>query len=246
MAQRTDEGGLSVQTLIIASLASLTAAIVVHEVWEGGAILGAAITPIIVAITSEALRKPTRAITTIREERVSRSRATPAPAREGERSVPRTQVRRPAAPPPPEFERPDPFGIWEDGKPKWRDRLSTLDGRHVKLAIVTGLVAFGVAVFALTVPELILGGNVGGGSKRTTIFGGGDKSDSEKKTDTTEQPGATTPVAPEEATPEQPAPTATQPAPAETAPAPEEPAPQEPAPAPAPEAPAPETPAPTP
>ncbi|HEX2084362.1 MAG TPA: hypothetical protein VHF89_01655 [Solirubrobacteraceae bacterium] len=51
-------GGLSLQTLVIASLSSLAAALFIHEFWQGGAILGAAVTPVIVAIVSELLRKP--------------------------------------------------------------------------------------------------------------------------------------------------------------------------------------------
>lgn len=66
---RQQQGGLSIQTLAIASLASAAAAIVVHEVWRGGAILGAAITPVIVAIVSESLRKPADRVAARREAR---------------------------------------------------------------------------------------------------------------------------------------------------------------------------------
>ena len=244
MSQQKEQGGLSVTTLIIASLASLTAAIVVHKIWQGGAILGAAITPVIVALTSEALKKPTQAVTKIRTERVSRVRATPRAEPEGERAVPPTRAQRPAAPPPPEFERPDPFGIWQDDKPSWRERLG---GKHLKIALVTGAIAFGVAAVALTVPELIFGGK---DSDRLTFVPGKQKKSSstdDEKTETTEQT-ETVPATPEEQAPEEQAPAETTPAPAETTPAPEggTPAPEETAPAPTPEAPAPEAPAPAP
>ena len=251
MAQQKDQGGLSVQTLIIASLASLTAAIVVHKIWEGGAILGAAITPIIVALTSEALRKPTQRITAIREERVQRTRATPRAERKGKRPLPPTRAQRPAAPPAPEFERPDPFGIWQDaGRTTWRDRLSTLDRRHVRLAVVTGLLAFVVGAIALTGIELVFGGDAGGDGQNTTLFGGGKKKEREREDRTTPtQPGETTPAAPqEEETPDQTPAQTTPTAPAETTPAPPAetaPAPEGGTPAPE-EAPAPQTPAPTP
>lgn len=65
MSSRQDNGGgLSVTTLAIASLSSLAAALVVHKFWRGGAIVGAAVTPVIVAIVSEALRKPVDAYRT--------------------------------------------------------------------------------------------------------------------------------------------------------------------------------------
>ena len=65
MASKDDNdagGGLSLQTLVIASLSSLAAALFIHEFWQGGAILGAAVTPVIVAIVSETLRKPVDAV----------------------------------------------------------------------------------------------------------------------------------------------------------------------------------------
>lgn len=63
MSSKQDNGGgLSVATLAIASLSSLAAALVVHKFWQGGAILGAAVTPVIVAIVSEGLRKPVDAV----------------------------------------------------------------------------------------------------------------------------------------------------------------------------------------
>ena len=59
---RDNGGGLSPSTLVIASLSSLAAALVVHKFWQGGAILGAAVTPVIVALVSEGLRKPVDAV----------------------------------------------------------------------------------------------------------------------------------------------------------------------------------------
>ena len=65
---RTPRGGdggnrLSPQTLIVASLASLTAAIVVSHFWRGGTPIAAAITPVIVALASELYRRPAERIT---------------------------------------------------------------------------------------------------------------------------------------------------------------------------------------
>ena len=63
MSSKQDNGGgLSVATLAIASASSLAAAIVVHRFWQAGAFVGAAITPVIVAVVSETLRKPVDAV----------------------------------------------------------------------------------------------------------------------------------------------------------------------------------------
>lgn len=51
-------GGISVVTLIIAAAASASAAFVVSRVWGTGTLVGAAVTPIIVAVVTELLRRP--------------------------------------------------------------------------------------------------------------------------------------------------------------------------------------------
>ena len=218
-------GGLSATTLVIASVSSIAAAYFIHTIWKGGAILGAGITPIIVAIVSESLKKPTRRITALREER--RTRATVSR---------RTSDDVPVAPPP-ELERPDPYGIWQDDR---RSGFHWVRGRALKLAIVTGLVAFGIAAFVVTGADLVFGSGDGGGDRLKIVPGTQERSgDRDEDTSTqpaeetetvpeTEQPATTpqtTPVPPAETTPVEPP--ATTPAPA---PAPEQPAPAEPAP----------------
>jgi hypothetical protein len=59
---------LSPATLLVGSLSSAASALIVHEFWRAGAILAAGVTPILVAIFSELLRRPmthvhTRAVT---------------------------------------------------------------------------------------------------------------------------------------------------------------------------------------
>ena len=208
---RQQQGGLSLQTLVIASLASVAAAIVVHELWKGGAILGAAITPVIVAIVSETLRKPVERVTSVRVDR-----------RAG------TEVHRGGSVAAPEPAEGDRFGIWEADKQSWTQRRST------KLAVVTGLLAFVIGAFALTASELVFGGSVGGGNDRLTLpVGGAKETSSETRTTTTETqpqedqtPTETTPtVPPQEQTPtEAVPPTDTAPVPPVT-PTPTEPAP---------------------
>jgi hypothetical protein len=226
--RQQSQGGLSLTTLVIASAASVAAAIVVHEVWRGGAILGAAITPIVVAIVSESLRRPVDRVSAIRDERRTRTRV---------------QQRQPGGTvvaPPPELERPDPFGIWQEPPPGRK-----VQPRHLKLAFLTGLAAFVIGGVALTGTELVFGGNVGGGDDRVTIVpGGGGKSDEEKQTTTETQPDdgeEEQPTEPAETQPTEPtetAPQTTEPAPTTTTPPPT-PAPETPAPTP-------ETPAPAP
>jgi hypothetical protein len=226
-------GGLSVTTLVIASVSSIAAAYVIHTFWTGGVILGAGLTPVIVAIVSESLKRPTQAITSIREERKSRS--TVAQRMPGE-----TQIA-----PPPELERPDPFGIWEDGRQK--SRFHWVKGRPLKIAVATGLLAFAIAAFVVTGADLVFGSGDGGDRLRI-VPGTQQRSDRDREdTTTTTQPAETTETAPEEVPPAQTTPqttttppqTTTTP-PATTTPPPttpvvppeQQPAPQQPAPAP--------------
>ena len=78
--ERNRSSGLSLQTLLISSLAAVAAAIVVPMFWERGSLLATAITPIIVAIVSEALNRPAKVITKA-APRVTRRTATGAAVR---------------------------------------------------------------------------------------------------------------------------------------------------------------------
>src|SRR4051794_25895494 len=60
--EREEERHLSLRTLAIASLASASAAIVTSQFWAGGTPIAAAVTPVIVALVSEMLHRPTEAI----------------------------------------------------------------------------------------------------------------------------------------------------------------------------------------
>jgi hypothetical protein len=234
--------GLSPLTLAIASCASMTAAIFIHEIWTGGAIIGAAFTPIIVTLVNEGLKRPARAASALAEEKLKRQRAAEraaAYAAGDQAAVPPTDVQEAGVADQREADR---FGIWQGDRPSWRERLS---GRRLKVALGTGLLAALIGVAALTGAELVFGGSVGSGEQRTTIFRGGDAAERETDPVTTEpvpqqrdpeqqqqQPGPTTPA------PDQPQ--LTQPAPAPQEPEPQQPAPQEPAPQqPAPQQPAP-------
>jgi hypothetical protein len=255
------QGGLSVSTLMIASASSLVAALVVSRLWGGGTLFGAALTPVIVAVVSEGLRKPATVVATVRQ-----TRATPVydPVAEGRRGVaegdlPRT---RPAAPGEAPERRVHRVGPTVPAAAVAAGRAATAPGRsrqRLLLAVATGLVAFVVAGVALTGSELVLGNSVVSSSKRTTyipVATGKKKSDAktttetDAKTTTTDTTGTETTPQPQETTPTTTAaPDAQTPQPntVPAAPPPEQTAPA-PAPAPTPAVPAPttSTPAPTP
>jgi hypothetical protein len=230
-------GGLSLQTLIVSSAAAVTAATLVPLVWQQGTLFATAMTPVVVALASEALRRPAERITAV-TPRVTRRTATGAAVRRFEPDAART--RRPDRvgargdgperfePLPAEVrgEAPgrrsdDPFGLRAPGRTR-RPRL--------KLALATGLLAFLVAAAVVTASELtIFDGSVSGERGKTSLFGGA------QSRDRTPEPTATPEVTP--AGEETPTPTATpegEPTPTPTPSATPTPAPAEPLPSPVP------------
>ena len=201
---REKSGGLSVTTLLLASASAATAAIVVPLIWEGGGVVAAAITPIIVALTSEGLKRPVERVQTVGVWR---------------RTPQGTAIRQPAGrdfdPLDPDERRyevdperaDDPFGLRE---PEHRVFVTR---RRVKIGLVTGLLAFAIAAVVVTASELAIFGDSVSRSSRTTFFGGKQKKEA-KATPTpaaTPEPGATATPAPTEGS--EPTPT---PAPAES------------------------------
>jgi hypothetical protein len=153
-------GGLSLSTLLISSLAAVAAAIVVPMFWERGSLIATAVTPVIVAVVSEMLNRPARAIQTA-APRVTRRSATGAAVR---RKTPTGVGARGGGPeqlPP----RDDPFGLYEPERPQRRFPL--------KLAVITGLLAAVIGAGVVTASELALFGHSVGQSNRSTgLFGG--------------------------------------------------------------------------
>ena len=175
--------GISIQTLLISSLAAVAAAVIVPMFWERGSILATAITPIIVAIVSEALNRPAKVIKTTASQRVTRRTATGAavrveqPSGVGARGEGPERVSKWG-------DEDDPFGL-RAPEPK-RRRFPW------KLAIVTGLLAAVIGAVTVTASELaIFGHSVGHSDRSTSVFGG-----SRSETPTPEA----TPTATEEAT----------------------------------------------
>ena len=173
-----DRGSLHLATLVIASAASATAAIATSRVWGPGTFITAALTPVIVAFVTEALRRPSdkvaERVSVVRETRAggpapptvpetsSEARLDERAGRAYEREVGRAPETRPPEP----------------GRP-YRTYAEPPSRRlPVAIAVTTGLLAFLVAAAALTLPELLAGDSVTG-RDRTTLFGG--ESDGERR-----------------------------------------------------------------
>ncbi|HEY2601994.1 MAG TPA: hypothetical protein VGI67_10585 [Thermoleophilaceae bacterium] len=173
--RRTGGGGtkLSPQTLIVASLASVTAAIVTSTFWQRGTPITAALTPVIVALASELYSRPARRITELSSRAATtRNRRF---VHDSERERERDQVRAGGGPP----ERPRPDALRPPDEPElgpvrvYRTEQSSSPIRrvHIRLALITAAIAFVIAAAVLTLPELVFGGSVASHGK-TTFFGG--------------------------------------------------------------------------
>ncbi len=190
---------LNARTLVIASAASASAAAVTSQLWIRGTWIAAAITPVIVAVVSELLHRPSeriaRALTTDQPQLILDE--APEPATDGvrpDRDAPRPD---PAAPP---VARPSSRG-GVSGAPgpvrvyRQPAQVSKPPRIAVGVVLTTALIALLVAVVVITVPELIVGQSLGSGDNATT-FGGGKarhKSSKSGQTTTSTDTQATTP-----------------------------------------------------
>jgi hypothetical protein len=193
---REEERRVNIRTLAIASIASAAAAVITSQFWIQGTWMAAAITPVIVALVSEMLHRPTAVIAekvTTRTPSVLPATGGPAdPRREAEQPAPAEPGSQggPAAPP---------VRVYRSGGDK---PVRPRAGRR-KIAIgvvaVTAVLAFAITAFAITGTELLAGGSIGKGSGRTTLF---SKDDSKKSGESPEQEG----TQPGESAPQQDAP----------------------------------------
>lgn len=194
--------GLDLATLFISALASAAAAYLTSKIWAPGTLFSAAMTPVIVALVKEGLRRPTEVITNV-VPTVAPSKWTRAGADDPglvAEPAPTTAANvhpDPDAPPPIVV----PTGATSEVK------VYSTRGRRLRwrLAVITGLLGFGIAVLAFTVPELIAGESIGG-SHKTTIFGGhhtkksGTTKTTTSTTSTSTQKTTTTETTPTETT----------------------------------------------
>ena len=222
---REEDRRLSIRTLVIASVASGAAAVVTSRFSTIGTPVAAALTPVIVALVSEMLHRPTERIA----ERITSDRPRILP--EGMGAGPPD-----AHPDEPVTERAPAEPSAEAGPPAPPVRVygrSTRPRRRriaVGAVLLTGLLAFAIAAVVLTGADV-----VAGGSERPTILGG------DKRDDKDSDPVRTTPEeetdeprtvpreeeAPREDAPERTAPQTGPSAPTQTAPAPAPPGDQQ-------------------
>jgi len=196
-AEREEERRLNTRTLTIASVASATAAAVTSQLWIAGTWVAAALTPVLVALISEAMHRPT--------DRIAR-------AWTSEREAPSPRVQSAT--------RREPAAVTGSAGPVRAYRQTgtgahpTPARRRIALGVVaaTAAIAFVIGIAALTTADLVSGGSVGKGSGRLTAFGGGGGSDQTEQRDAA--PTKQDAPAQDEAAPSE-GPTTTSPAPEE-------------------------------
>jgi hypothetical protein len=167
-------GGIDLSTLLITAAASAAAAYTCSKIWAPGTLASAAFTPVLVAIIKEALARPTQAVT----------RAVPVRGVVRSSPPPGSQADEPPEPPP--LDR-----VPQPGEVTYHSTRSS--ARRWRMAIITGLLGFVVAVLVLTVPELVAGHSASGGGRSTTLFGG-QQSERKQPTQTTTAPAKTVTV----------------------------------------------------
>ena len=152
-AEQAEARRQDIRTLLIASVASAVAAVVVSQFWFAGTWIAAALTPVLVALFREAIERPTAKIA----ERVTSDS---------------TAVQPRVVMPPDEEPRVEPASMRVYGKaqPSRRRKIA------IRAALITGLLGFVIAFSAITITDLVTGSSVGGGGERLT-FGGGTKKD---------------------------------------------------------------------
>jgi hypothetical protein len=177
-SEREEERRLNIRTLAIASAASAAAALVTSQLWIAGTWVAAALTPVIVALVSEMLHRPTERIAKMTTDRpalrAEEARPLPPPPRRGEGGLVRPGeggvVPRGEGAAAPRSEA-GPVKVYRSGAAEQRAR----SGRRRKIALgtvaVTAALAFLIAVVAITVPELVAGQSLGGGDRSTSFFG---------------------------------------------------------------------------
>jgi len=216
--EQKSSGGLSLQTLLISAAAAVAAATIVPMFWEHGTIIATAMTPVIVALVSEGLRKPVQHVSAV-APKVTRRSGTGAAVRRFEPETARTRdpERVGARGEGPERFEPLPPHLRDDA-PSVRDddpyglrKASKTPRPRLKIALVTGALAFFIAAGVVTASELALFGGSVGSDRRTSLFGGQKSStsttDEEGKADEEATPTATpedgaTPTPTPSATPE--------------------------------------------
>lgn len=149
--------GFHLGTLIVAAISAVVAATVVSRLWQPGTVMATAMTPVLVTLVKEALERPARRVSSIA------GRSAVVPVAPPEREARPEPIGSPPAVVVTHDEGLTPMRVY---RPERRVR------RRWKLALATGLLAFLIAVAAMTLPELVAGRSVVSAKHDTTIFGG--------------------------------------------------------------------------
>jgi hypothetical protein len=181
-SSRNGSGGIDLTTLLVTAAASAAAAYTCSKIWAPGTLASAAFTPVLVAILKEALARPTQAVTRAVPVR-GVVRSAPPASQAGE--PPASQAEEP-----PSLDR-----VAQPGEVAYYHHSPVASRRRWRMAIITGLLGFLVAVLVLTVPELVTGRSASGGGRGTTIFGGQPR-ESKQPTQTTTTPARTVTATP--------------------------------------------------
>ncbi len=201
-SEREEERRLNTRTLTIASVASASAAAVTSQLWIAGTWIAAALTPVLVALISEAMHRPT--------ERIARAWTTEQSEARSTRNVSTTRSEPTAV-----TGTPGPVRVYrQSGSRGAGPQMLTKRRIAIGTVALTAAIACVIGIAALTTVDLVSGGSVGKGSGRTTAFGGGGGG-----SDTTDQPERDANPARQEAPAQETAPSET---PTTTSPAPEE------------------------
>jgi hypothetical protein len=194
--------GIDLTTLFLSAIASAAAAYITSKLWGPGTLFSAAFAPVIVALVKEGLRRPTEKVANVVPAVVTPTRwsrgaaddpglvAAPDPDAPADTAVHRDpDAPHVVLPPVVATDATGPVRVYSTRARRLRWRL----------ALITGLLGFGVCVLVFTVPELIAGQSVGG-SHKTTIFGG-HRSKHTKKSGTSTTSTSTTKTSTTETTP---------------------------------------------
>jgi hypothetical protein len=171
-SEREEERRLNTRTLTIASVASATAAGVTSQLWIAGTWIAAALTPVLVALISEAMHRPT--------ERIARAWTADREAGSS-RAVSPTRIEPTAV-----TGTPGPVRVYRAGG---SGSPATLTRRRIAIGTVvaTAAIACVIGLLTLTTVDLVSGGSVGKGSGRFTLGGSGGSDAKDEQNDTQQQ-----------------------------------------------------------
>ena len=206
---REKSSGLSVTTLLLASASAAAAALIVPLIWQKGTVVAAAVTPIIVSLVYEALKRPVERVSSVG---VLRRTPSGTVVREPRERVPAMAIDERAG-----GRREEPFDPLAAGRDeRWGVAAAAPDDpfglraperrprrrrRPVLIALVTGLLAFAIAAVVVTASELAIFGDSVSRPQRTTFFGGAQSKAPAEKPKREAAPAEGTPAPEATATP---------------------------------------------